>query len=231
MNSRITSSSKRRLASSLLTWWEENKESYPFRETSDPYKVLVSEMLLRKTRGDQLAAVYHEFFEKFPTPSSVVSSSLEEIADIIKPLGIVSRANHILEICKIICEQRDGEVPSNGEELNALPGVGRYIANVVLTMAFRNPKPMVDSNVKRVLSRVLGIEPGPPKGTSEELWSAYGKILPEDAYRQFHFAIIDLAHKLCVLKNPLCSRCPLNILCHYCASRGNDIARNDSQVV
>ena len=214
MNNPMASSLSNKLASILLAWWKENKEWYPFRATSDPYRILVSEILLRKTRANQVAAVYHDFFEKFPNPCAVMNSTPEDVADIIKPLGLVSRADHIFAISKILCEQRDGEVPSTEKGLKALPGVGEYIANVVLTMGFNNPKPMVDSNVKRVLSRIIGIEPN-SREASRQVWNTYDEILPKEGYRDFHFAIIDLAHQLCIPLNPLCFKCPVNTLCHF----------------
>lgn len=210
-----TKNTKIRLESYLLAWWENNKESYPFRETSDPYKVLVSEMLLRRTKRDQVAAIYHEFFEKFPDPYAIMNSSPEEIAGIIKPLGLINRAAQIFEICSTICKERAGTIPSDQKELIALPGVGRYIANVVLTMGFGKPKPMIDTNIRRVLSRILGMKSCSRRESREKIYRVYENILPKDAYREFHFAMIDLAHQLCVPRNPLCSQCPVDTLCYY----------------
>jgi A/G-specific adenine glycosylase len=211
----------RKFASYLLNWWEENKKSYPFRETSDPYRVLISEILLRKTRVKQVVAVYDEFFERFPDPCSISSSSPEEIAGIIKPLGLVSRANQIFKICGIICKERGGKIPSTVEELKALPGVGRYIANAVLAIGFGNPKPMVDSNVKRVLSRILGLNS--LDANSDQLWCIYNEILQRNTYRHIHFAIIDLAHQLCLPSKPHCSNCPMKTLCHYCGTKRREL--------
>jgi len=212
MNS-VTPSFGRKFASCLLTWWKENKKWYPFRKTSDPYRVLVSEILLRKTKAEQVSAVYHKFFKKFPGPCSASSSSSEDIASVIKPLGLVSRANHIFEICKIICKD-NGKVPSTAEDLEALPGVGRYIANAVLTIGFGDPKPMVDSNVRRVLSRIIGLNS--LDATSDQLWGIYNEILQRNTYREIHFATIDLAHQVCLSSKPHCSECPMKTLCHYC---------------
>lgn len=140
-------------------------------------------------------------------------SSPEEIIKTIKSLGLVSRAYDIFEICNILCNEKCGKVPSTARELNALPGVGRYITNVVLTMGFGKPKPMVDSNVKRILSRLTGF--AAPYENSDRLWNIYNEILKIIKYREMHFAMIDLAHQVCVPNQPLCSECPVRGLCRY----------------
>jgi A/G-specific adenine glycosylase len=205
----------------LSAWWEKNKEWYQFRETSDPYRILVVEMLLRKTRRSQVAAIHDEFFTKFPDACSVARSLPEEIGKIIKSLGLSSRVYDIIETCKTICERYHGRVPSNEKDLNALPGVGAYITNVVMTMGFDTPRPMIDSNVERVFSRILGIGSDSSKNMFSIILKTYKKIAARKSYREFHFALLDLSHQLCKPVNPACSRCPVAELCKYCSTRNS----------
>jgi len=187
---------------------------YPFRETADPYRVLVSEILLRKTTARQVANIYGEFFAKFPTVEDLCRARLEEIIEIIKPLGIVTRANDLLLAAKTIVQEYKGTVPSDKDLLTQLRGVGRYIANCVLSFGYGKTVPMVDSNVERVLSRVSNL-PTNKQGAKGEFWQIYSELAPIKKRREFHYALIDLAHKICTPRSPKCSDCPISRCCKY----------------
>ncbi len=208
--------SKKQLAARLFSWHKSNYGEYPFREETDPYRVLVSEILLRQTRAEQVSRVYPRFVEKYPDVKSLAKAKRRSLQQLIKPLGISSRVTDLLLLARRIEKEEHGEVPNNYAKLLGFPGVGRYIANSVLVKAYGKNLPLVDSNVNRVLCRVF---------------QARTQIKDQDAERFFmrlvkyanpvrlNYAVIDLAHTVCTYRNPRCPSCPLSRSCLYAVSR------------
>jgi len=211
----------KKIASSLLHWYREEGRSYPFRKTTDPYRILVCEMLLRKTTAKQVANIYNDFFSKFPTVEHLSRASIEQVAEVIRPLGIVSRARDLLEAARTISLKYRGEVPEDDKALRALRGVGRYVANCVLALGYGKPSPMVDTNVNRVLSRILNLQRA-GRDESEKIWQAYSELAPKENLREFHYALIDFSHTICRAKNPKCHQCPLNNYCKYYSEKPSE---------
>jgi A/G-specific adenine glycosylase len=198
----------------LLSWYKINGKDYPFRKTKDPYRILVSEMLLRKTTARQVAAVYEEFFNEFPKVANLASAPCEKVLDIIRPLGLHQRAAHLIQLARVIDEKFGGAVPNSVEELTSMEGVGRYTANCVMAFSFGANLPLVDSNVERVLCRFRSIRQS--KGhPGEEVWRTYASFLPDNRLRTIHYALIDLSHEICRPSDPLCHTCPLSKHCRY----------------
>lgn len=200
----------------LLKWFEKNGVNYPFRCTSDPYRILITEILLRQTTAKQVAAIYGRFFNRYPTPFALVGASESELKRMIKPLGIASRARILNQIASDLVNEFQGQVPREMECLIRLGGVGRYIASCVLTFGFNKPTPMVDVNVVRVLGRIYGIPID--RSPFEPFWELYAEVTPRKKARQFHYALIDLAHLLCRTRKPFCYACPAGRLCTYARS-------------
>jgi A/G-specific adenine glycosylase len=208
--------------SELLSWGRNNRRNYPFRRTRDGYKILVCEVLLRKTTARQVSNVYQKFFTKFPKVEDLASASPKEIFEIIQPLGIWSRAQELSSIAREIVDKYGGKIPADLVALTKMKGVGRYIASCVLAVAYDKSVPMVDSNVERVICRLFRLKAmgkGVPK---EEVWKAYSQLAPFSGLREFHYAIIDLSHEICRSKNPRCNICPLVRLCGYSKSIGRN---------
>jgi A/G-specific adenine glycosylase len=197
----------------LLKWFRTNGKHYPFRETSDPYRILVAGVMLRQTTARQVSLVYGGFLQKYPTPAALARASLEELRETIRPLGIRKRASNLKRIGTILMATFDGLVPSMTDELLKLPGVGPYIAGCVFTIGFHKPAPMIDVNVERVLSRIYGIDR--EKNTYPSLTRLYNQLSPKDMERDFHFSLIDLAHAYCRASNPTCGLCPIKSQCCY----------------
>jgi A/G-specific adenine glycosylase len=202
----------------LLKWFEKNGVNYPFRYTSDPYRILISEILLRQTTAKQVATIYGRFFKQYPNPYALMEASNSELKKVIKPLGIASRARILKQIARDLVNEFQGQVPKDMESLIRLGGVGRYIASCVLTFGFNKPTPMVDVNVMRVLSRIYQIPID--KAHSEQYWVLYTRIAPYKKVHQFHYALIDLAHLLCKTRKPFCQVCPIRPHCIYARSHG-----------
>lgn len=203
------------LVHSLLDWYETSGDRYPFRETYDPYRILVCEILLRKTRAAQVAGIYNELFTRFPTIQSMATASNDELLRIIRPLGIHSRADDLILASREICIRFQGEIPSKPDDLMKIRGIGRYIAGAVLIHGFDSCFPAVDSNIMRVLSRISGFRLEAKSSPPKEMLDLFNWMAPRDDPRSFHFALIDLAHKICRPKMPSCDTCPVSQGCRY----------------
>lgn len=196
----------------LLRWHNTHQKSFPFRITNDPYRILVCEMLLRQTTGEQVARIYYKFFDRFPTVMVLAQAKPSEILDVIRPLGIHRRAKELSQLSRAITERHDGVVPCSYEDLTNQNGVGRYVANCVLAFAFNKKVPLVDVNTERVLCRFLGLRQnkGAPR---QEIWEAYSSLAPTRNLRLFHYALIDFSHMICRPVKPKCLICPLATSC------------------
>jgi len=201
-------------SSAMIRWFSEHGKHYPFRETSDPYRILVCEILLRKTTSRQVSAIYSFFFERFPSVHELSAASPDEVLEVIRPLGLHGRASDLVQVARDIVEFFDGAVPTSLEDLMEMRGVGGYVAGCVLSFGYGSWMPMVDSNVERVLGRlVMGkdrIKPSRVVEIYEQLGRPY-------ASRELHSAIIDLSHAHCRPKNPDCRGCPVHCLCVFSA--------------
>lgn len=199
----------------LLKWFEIEGKTYPFRDTTDPYRILVSEMLLRKTTARQVATIYPIFFEKFPTVKHLSKAPIDEIKRLIRPLGIASRTHDLKQVSQEIVSKYGGKIPENIQDLTKLKGVGKYIASCVMAFGFGFQVSAVDSNINRVLSRIMGYRVDFKKQPDDRIWKFYYDLMPQERRRQFHHAIIDLSHLYCRPSNPKCRMCPLKEYCNY----------------
>jgi len=202
----------------LLEWWLTiKKEDFPWRSTRDPYKILVAEIMLRKTDVNKVRAVYSAFIERFPDFSSLARAKEEEIIEFLKPLGIYRRrARQLKKIAEIVCSEYGGSLPRDLAAIMKLPGVGRYIANAVACFSWNERVPIVDVNVIRVLSRVFGLKvrkSAPHK--DPKMWDFAKILLPPCNIREYNLALIDLGRTLCLAANPRCSECPLKDICNF----------------
>lgn len=207
------------LRNSLLKWYEKEARDFPWRRTRDPYKVLVSEILLQKTTSRQVNDIYRSFFERYPSVRDLAAASAEEIKDIIGILGLEKRAAFLKESANKIVNDYAGEVPDSSEALKSLKGVGDYVCNAVLCFAFRVRSPIVDNNVARVFRRYFGLKSTKPAYSDKELWGIAKSILPRKGFREFNYALLDLAAKVCLASNPLHGKCPLSSRCSEVTSR------------
>lgn len=199
----------------ILAWFYKNGRKFPWRGTKNPYKILISEILLQKTNSRAVGIVYESFIKKYPTPMHVTKSSKGEIFKIVSSLGLYYRAERIFEICKSLVEDHGGEIPNNLKELMALKGVGRYAASAVLCFGFDQKEAIIDQNVIRILSRVFEIISNKPRPHYDgKLWQAAQYLLPEKNFQDYNFALLDLSALVCKPK-PLCETCPLKDFCCF----------------
>ena len=197
----------------LLNWWTTNKREYPWRKTRDPYSVLIAEVLLHRTRADQVAPVYKDFLEKFPNISEVKHSSVEELTSVMKPLGLFWRIGLLKEMAAQICARFDGKVPQNREDLESLPGVSHYIATAVRCFAFGCADALLDTNTVRIAGRILGIQTTDGSRRSKKFRDILDGFMDRDHPREFNFALIDFGALVCRSRSPLCNDCLFNKYC------------------
>lgn len=204
----------------IIKWYSlRGNQDLPWRKTSDPWAVLVAAFLLRKTTTNQVVKIYEQFIKKYPTPYALLNASIEEVRNLIRPLGIeYRRAENLLKLAERIVKKFGGVVPCSKEELKELPGVGNYIASEVLLVAYNQPEPLLDRNMIRVIERVFGIRSAKLRPhTDAKLWSFAEMLVPKDPQlaRNFNYGVLDFARKICKAKSPNCNICPLIDVCNY----------------
>ena len=207
----------RRFVKNLLRWSEKNLRRYPWRKTKDPYKILIAEIMLQRTRGDQVVQVFKNFIQKYPDARTLADSPIEDIRSTILSLGLEKRAYGLKRLAEQLASRHGGRVPDKEKELLNLYGVGRYIANAVLCHAYGKSVPTVDANFARVLKRVFSLKTKDPAQKDKSVWEFARKIMPfaEERFREINLAVIDLANLICKPRNPECNICPLNDICDY----------------
>lgn len=216
-------SKKEKFDKEILDWWIENKRDFDWRKTNSPYEILIAEILLRKTTAGQVSKIYTSFLQLCPNPRVLLETPSAEIERILTPLGMQHRRSILLkEIGRILTFKFNGGIPNSKSDLLSLPGVGLYIANAVLCFAYGKDLPIVDTNVIRVFERVFSFQSKKRRPKDDlELWAFVGEFIPPGKCRDFNLAIIDLAHLVCIPKNPRCEVCPLNTICNYALNYGD----------
>jgi len=206
----------------VLAWFDEHGRSFPWREHRDPYQTLVAEVMLQQTQTGRVAPAYGAFLVKFPTLSSLAHASAMEVIQAWKGLGYNRRAVDLQRSAQAIEHEHGGVVPSDPKTLRALPGIGDYSASAVACFAYDRQVPVVDVNVRRVLSRtVAGTDELPVEETRRVAseWLAHG-----EAYR-WNQALMDIGAMVCRIDAPLCTQCPLKLSCLYRAQGKNKLKR------
>jgi A/G-specific adenine glycosylase len=186
----------------LLEWYALNARDLPWRRTRDPYAILVAEVMLQQTQVDRVVPKWHAWLRRFPTLADLASAAASEAIRQWQGLGYNLRAVRLHAIACQVVEQHGGVLPDTLERLLALKGVGRYTAGAVACFAFEQPVAMVDTNVRRVLSRVFGVQPECVADVAE-------RAVPTGTAYAWNQALMDLGATLCRTRQPLCLVCPL----------------------
>lgn len=198
----------------IITWYRENPRDLPWRETADPYKIWLSEVILQQTRVAQGLPYYYSFVREFPTIKDLALADESEVLRLWQGLGYYSRARNLHSCAKYIWNQLEGKFPPTYEGLIKLKGIGSYTAAAISSFAFGEVKAVVDGNVFRVLSRYFGIETdiGSSKA-KREFESLANQLIPASNPAEFNQAMMDFGARLCVPKSPDCSNCPIKSNC------------------
>jgi A/G-specific adenine glycosylase len=207
----------RRTVKRLLAWSKQNTRKFPWRVRRSPYRVLLAEKLLQQTAArDAVAYAYRELIAYCPTPAKLASAHVGRLKKIIRPLGFLYRARELKALGKILSTRFSGSVPADLRSLLQLPGVGDYAARAVLSFAYKENTPVVDTNVARFLHRFFGLNSPIPSNParSKALLNLAANLLPPGESIAFNFAILDLCAAVCVPNKPKCDVCPMRSGCY-----------------
>jgi len=195
------------IADRLVRWFDVNGRRFPWRFISDPYKILITELLLQRTKAETIEKIYDKFFNRFPNIGALAKADIAELKKIFSKLGLSYRAQRAKKVAEELMRIYGGKIPCNMYDLLKLKGIGVYIASATLNFGFNKPTPVVDKNVMRVLNRLRGI-------TNEKSARIFVKKLFNYGDNQkIAYALIDLGSLICV-ENPKCTLCPLKGICH-----------------
>ena len=194
----------------MLAWGREHRRSFPWRETTDPWEVLLAEVLLQRSRGKTVAKVYRASLQRWTDADSLSRAREASIANVIRPLGLTRRATSLRAMAQEVV--RLGGVPRTFDGLIALPGVGRYAANATLVVAFGERAPVVDGVSARVYRRYFGLGSELLPSEDDELWKRVAEATPSRS-RDWNWAVLDLAALVCLPANPRCATCVLQERC------------------
>jgi A/G-specific adenine glycosylase len=203
-----------RLRGALLRWYRRERRDLPWRRTRDPYRVWISEAMLQQTRVETVIPYYHRFLERFPDVDALAAADLDDVLGAWQGLGYYSRARNLKRAAEHVVAEHGGTLPDTADALRELPGVGRYTAGAVASIAFDRPEPIVDGNVARVLSRVHGLTED-PKGTAgaARLWDEAARLVRGRAPGDLNQALMELGATVCTPRAPDCPRCPWRRSC------------------
>ena len=197
----------------VITWFDQYGRNFPWRKTTDPYLILIAEILLRRTTASAVSRVFTDFIGRFDSPERLARSRESTIARALSSLGLQTlRAKQLREAASIIVKDYGGEVPKSDESLQSLPGVGDYIASAVRNFAYGKSVPLVDGNMIHFLSRVFGTQfVGPTDTKAWGFMTHFGGSHKAKLY----WGIIDLVATVCLRRNPRCGVCPLSKVCTW----------------
>jgi A/G-specific adenine glycosylase len=208
-----------RLRRALLSWYDQNRRELPWRRDADPYRVWVSEIMLQQTRVAAVLDHYARFMKRFPTVQALAAAREASVLTVWSGLGYYHRARRMHRAAKVIAHQRKGSFPGTAEEWLQLPGIGRYTAAAIASIAFGEADAVVDGNVERVLQRLSGAAL-----SREAAWEEAERLLDRKRPGDFNQAMMELGAMICAPRAPQCLLCPLH---SFCATRGAGERRAD----
>lgn len=228
----MSSSDFRILAHRLAEWHTQHQRDLPWRAARAgrraPYSVWISEIMLQQTRAETVADYFRRWMEQFPTVEALAAADLQEVLKAWEGLGYYARARNLHKAAQQIAAEHGGELPAERAALLALPGIGEYTVGAILSIAYNQPEPILDGNVKRVLARLFDIEqPINEPAVQRKLWAlarAVVEAAPDNAAGDCNEGLMELGATICTPQNPRCLICPLAELC-AAAQRGIQAAR------
>ena len=198
----------------LLAWYRVHSRDLPWRKTRDPYKILVSEIMLQQTQVDRVIQKYVQFLRRYPTLQMLAQAQTTELRRVWYPLGYNVRPLRLRRIAQRALREYKGRIPDTYDGLMAMDGIGRYTAGAVLSFAFNKDAPIVDTNVARLLSRYFGLAPRFKWGSANRrLWRLAAAVIPPGKAYLINQAMIDFGAMVCTARAPKCPTCTLRRTC------------------
>ena len=203
----------------IIEWFNKYGRRYPWRETNDAYRIVIAEMMLRRTKADQVKPVYEQFIKKYPDVDFLAEAKREDLERILYPLGLRWRVPAFQMLAREVREKYQSRIPKKREELTSLPGIGEYVAGAVLSIAYGKKEWLVDSNIVRILKRYFGIEVS-KEGRRDKHVVETAKIYSRGKDpRKAILGILDITALVCKPGKPDCENCPLTDRCYYVLSQ------------
>jgi A/G-specific adenine glycosylase len=211
----------------ILKWYHLHARTLPWRGLSDPYAIWISEIMAQQTRLETVIPYYQRWMQRFPDVNMLASATEQDVLAAWEGLGYYSRARNLLKAARKIQAEYGGALPQTRRELETLPGIGRYTAAAISSIAFTQPEPVLDGNVKRVLARVFDLQVPVNNFEGEErCWSLAEQLMPREEPGDYNQAMMELGATLCSKHTPRCNECPVNDLC-----RSNALGNQDQRPV
>jgi len=225
---RVETSRRTAFRRRLLAWYARNARDLPWRRTRDPYRILVSEIMLQQTQVERVRAFYRRFLGRFPTVGALAEARPEAVREAWDGLGYYARSRNPHKAARRVVAHHGGRIPRDPAAIQALPGVGPYTAGAVRSFAFGEAAPILDTNSARVLQRVFGVRGDRRRGrVTRRLWALAAAVTPAARTYDFNQAIMDLGATVCTARAPRCPRCPLRRMCRTAAGRTAADGRGD----
>jgi A/G-specific adenine glycosylase len=220
------SCSKQGFAPVLTTWYNAGHRDLPWRNTKDAYPIWLSEIMLQQTQVKTVIAYYHRFLERYPTIQALADAPADDVLKLWEGLGYYARCRNLHKAAKHMVEHHQGQFPQTFAEAQALSGIGRSTAGAILTFAYGQKHPLLDGNVKRVLSRIFDIDADVQQASvGNRMWQLSEDLLSKSAEPYaYNQAIMELGATVCLPKNPRCLLCPVKSFC-TAAERGTQHER------
>ncbi|HIJ91689.1 MAG: A/G-specific adenine glycosylase [Desulfobulbaceae bacterium] len=202
------------LQDALLQWFTQNGRDLPWRRTYLPYHIWISEIMLQQTQMDRVIVYFKRWLDHFPDIAALAAAQEQEVLRLWEGLGYYSRARNILKTAALLCRDHEGALPENHGALLNLPGIGRYTAGAIMSLAFNRRHPIVDANVERLFSRLFNLAaPTKEKHIHNFIWRKADELIPEGKARFFNQGLMELGALVCLPRSPRCDDCPVRNHC------------------
>ena len=205
------------LQTAVLAWYSRNRRNFPWRDTTNPFHILIAEVLLRQTQAERVIGPYLELVQRYPDAFAMASANVDQLREWFRPLGLGHRADRLVQTARILVKEFGGQIPHNLERLMKMPGLGIYSGRAILCLSFGDRSPMVDEASGRVLVRVFGLPVRRPSYSDPLLLEIAERVLPSEAAK-FNLGLIDIAAACCHPRSPDCLKCPLSDMCMFSKS-------------
>jgi len=220
----MEASDKRRFRGAVLKWYDQHGRKLPWRESADPYRIWLSEVMLQQTTVAAVVPYFERFTARFPNIQSLAEADVDEVLRLWEGLGYYSRARNLHRASQAVVSEHDGRFPSEVAALQALPGIGRYTAGAISSFAFDQPAAIVEANTERLYARLLALREDVRSTASQKLlWQFAEELVPDKRAGDFNQALMDIGAKLCRPVDPDCESCPLQ---KYCGAFQNGLQKD-----
>ena len=197
----------------LLQWWYRNGRFFPWRATRDAYAIMIAEIMLHRTRAEQVERVYGNFLDRFPNLEALCKTNWNDVDRTMDSLGLKWRTTMLKELCEVLVSDYSSQIPLSKDLLKSLPGIGDYISSAIRCFSLNAPEVLIDTNTVRIAARILGLIPKDSLRRDKKIFDFYLRTVSIEKPREFYFALIDLGAQICKASIMKCDKCPIGTVC------------------